>query len=80
MDSFPGPLEQVVTNLITNALAHAFDQRSDGLMTLTAAVEAADRVRLEFCDDGVGIPEEHLSRILIRSLPPKWDAAAPDWV
>ncbi len=63
MDSFPGPLEQVVTNLITNALAHAFDQRSDGLMTLTAAVEAEDRVLLEFCDDGVGIPEEHLSRI-----------------
>lgn len=63
MDSFPGPLEQVITNLMTNALTHAFEDRDTGMMRLQAESRDAAHVELRFSDDGVGIPADHLSRI-----------------
>ncbi|MDE2429019.1 MAG: PAS domain S-box protein, partial [Burkholderiales bacterium] len=63
MDSYPGPLEQVVTNLINNAVAHAFDGKEFGVMRLYATMSAPDSVRIEFSDDGIGIEDEQLSRI-----------------
>jgi signal transduction histidine kinase len=62
MDSYPGPLGQVVINFVNNALLHAFDAPG-GTMVLAAAPSGPDRVRIEFRDDGRGIPAEHLSRI-----------------
>ena len=67
MDSYPGPFGQVITNLINNALLHAFDQHNDGSastgrMRLSATVEGA-RVQIVFEDNGGGIAEQHLSRI-----------------
>jgi len=62
MDSYPGPLGQVLINFINNALLHAFDAPG-GRMVLAAELSGADRVRIEFRDDGRGIPAEHLSRI-----------------
>ena len=68
MDSYPGPFGQVITNLINNALLHAFGQMGrhgggkPGLMRLHA--RASDtRVSIVFEDDGGGIAEQHLSRI-----------------
>jgi len=34
MASYPGPLGQVIINLINNALIHGFDQRSSGTVTV----------------------------------------------
>ncbi|MGJ7916267.1 sensor histidine kinase [Massilia sp. LXY-6] len=62
MDSYPGPLGQVLINFVNNALLHAFDGPG-GTMVLAASRAGADRVRIEFRDDGRGIPAEHLSRI-----------------
>jgi ligand-binding sensor domain-containing protein/signal transduction histidine kinase len=62
MDSYPGPLGQVLINFVNNALLHAFDGPG-GHMVLSAGLAGADRVRIEFRDDGRGIPAEHLSRI-----------------
>lgn len=66
MDSYPGPLGQVITNLINNALVHAFgepgSQPGGGLMRLQASADEA-RVRIVFEDNGGGIAEQHLSRI-----------------
>ena len=62
MDSYPGPLGQVLINFVNNALLHAFDGPG-GSMVLSASLSGADRVRIEFRDDGRGIPSEHLSRI-----------------
>ena len=61
--SYPGPFGQVVTNLINNALLHAFDGRLNGLMRMTAREAPNQRVLFEFHDDGVGIPEQHIKRI-----------------
>ncbi|WP_317204421.1 ATP-binding protein [Janthinobacterium sp.] len=62
MDSYPGPFGQVITNLINNALLHAFEARSGGRMWLTAQL-AGERVRVSLRDDGAGIAREHRQRI-----------------
>ncbi|MBI3229753.1 MAG: PAS-domain containing protein [Burkholderiales bacterium] len=64
MDSFPGPLEQVIANLVNNALLHAYEGRRGGHMRLSAQIPAnRSRVLLEFNDDGCGIPSEIQDRI-----------------
>jgi ligand-binding sensor domain-containing protein/signal transduction histidine kinase len=63
LDSFPGPYGQVIINLINNALLHAFEGRSGGLMRMWAVPLGADQVRIVFQDNGVGIAIEHQARI-----------------
>jgi PAS domain S-box-containing protein len=62
MDSYPGPLGQIVTNLIINATVHAFGGRTQGSITVQAAADK-EGVRLRIDDDGVGIPPDLLPRI-----------------
>jgi signal transduction histidine kinase len=57
MISYPGPLEQVLTNLIQNALLHAFTQDSTGIIDLTASVEGDSVVLLRVSDNGSGISD-----------------------
>ncbi|WGG49052.1 ATP-binding protein [Rugamonas sp. DEMB1] len=63
MDSYPGPFGQVVTNLINNALLHAFSRERPGRMWLSASTPLEGRVQVAFRDDGGGIAPEHLTRI-----------------
>jgi signal transduction histidine kinase len=63
MLSYPGPLEQVVANLLDNALSHAFVDRPGGAITLRAMADGPDHVCIWFSDDGVGVSEESLARI-----------------
>ncbi|MDY0164333.1 ATP-binding protein [Desulfobotulus sp.] len=63
MDSYPGPLGQVLMNLITNALVHAFDGKKPGLLHIHAAAENPQWVRLCVEDNGCGIPEVHQKRV-----------------
>jgi signal transduction histidine kinase/PAS domain-containing protein len=64
MDSYPGPLGQVITNLINNAMIHGFAGRDEGTVTLSSrlAVEQ-DRVALSVSDNGNGIPPHIQPRI-----------------
>lgn len=64
MNSFPGPLGQVLTNLISNALTHGLGQRDHGEVRIRGAL-ANDRrqVVLTVSDDGVGISPAILPRI-----------------
>lgn len=63
LDTFPGPLGQVLTNLINNALIHAFEGRDHGVVYLSAEPGAAGHVVLRVRDDGLGIADENLPRI-----------------
>ncbi len=63
MESYPGPLGQVLTNMINNALFHGFEGREQGTVTIAAAEMVDGRVRLTVDDDGVGIPAAHLGRV-----------------
>lgn len=62
LDTYPGPLGQVVTNLLNNALAHAFDGRDSGTVVMRAE-KKHEMVELIVEDDGAGIPDEHQKRI-----------------
>lgn len=62
MDSQPGSVGQIVINLINNAYLHAFENRSDGVLTIKAS-EQDGAVNISFCDNGVGIPEENLAKL-----------------
>ena len=61
--SYPGPLGQIITNFITNALAHAFEGREAGNMHLTTRLLDHHHVEIKFSDDGIGITEQHLERV-----------------
>lgn len=63
LDGYPGPYGQVLTNLINNALLHAFDGRTHGTMRLQAQVVRPGHAEIRFSDDGVGISSENLGRI-----------------
>jgi len=62
LDSFPGPVGQVLTNLINNAIIHGFDGRDHGRIQLSGE-KAAGRVIIRVKDDGTGIPDDILPRI-----------------
>ncbi|SMC23073.1 PAS domain S-box-containing protein [Andreprevotia lacus DSM 23236] len=62
MDSFPGALEQIVSNLVNNSLLHGFAGREQGVMRLRAGPDG-EQVRLEYSDDGVGMSDDVLHHI-----------------
>ncbi len=62
MNSYPGILEQVLTNLIDNAIIHGAEGRSDCVVTLTATLQDS-RAMLTVDDNGNGISPENLARI-----------------
>jgi signal transduction histidine kinase len=63
MESYPGPLGQVVTNLINNAILHGYEGRSEGLIAVSAQLSAQGWVTLRVEDHGVGIARKDLPRI-----------------
>nr|WP_314625003.1 ATP-binding protein [uncultured Janthinobacterium sp.] len=64
MDSYPGPLGQVLSNLLENCLRHAFEGRSGGSIAITARGSAdGQSITLSIADTGVGIPADDLTHI-----------------
>ncbi|OWW18957.1 PAS domain S-box protein [Noviherbaspirillum denitrificans] len=63
MDSYPGPLGQVITNLVNNALLHGFEGRQSGTVWIEAVPTAEGWLELTVRDDGVGIAGANLNRI-----------------
>ncbi|WP_229214795.1 sensor histidine kinase [Duganella sp. HH101] len=63
MDSYPGPIGQVLINLVNNAIVHGFEGRSQGTITIDAALAEPGWLELRISDDGVGIVAEHIGRI-----------------
>ena len=63
MDSFPGALSQVITNLLVNAVTHAFDEGQPGKVEIIAHRLSEGMVGLTVSDNGHGIPPENMSKI-----------------
>ncbi|MDP5145826.1 ATP-binding protein [Shewanella sp. ULN5] len=63
MDSFPGPFGQVITNLFNNAIIHGFDGAKNGDINVKVSRQENDRIKLQFSDNGVGIPTSHIDKI-----------------
>lgn len=62
MHSYPGPLGQVVTNLVMNAVHHGFHDVQPGTITVSCARQG-DQACITVTDDGSGIAPEHLGKI-----------------
>lgn len=62
LDSYPGPLGQVFTNLVNNAVSHGLDGCTEGHMRCMAQRQG-DHVLIVFEDNGKGIPPEIIKRI-----------------
>lgn len=63
LDSYPGPLGQVLMNLINNALLHAFAGLDQGCITLRVRQTQAGWLCLTVSDNGCGISAENQKKI-----------------
>ncbi|MBF0316991.1 MAG: response regulator [Nitrospirae bacterium] len=62
LDSYPGAFAQVITNLVMNAITHAFEKDDSGNIDITA-VQKQNNVTVTVADNGKGIPEAILGKI-----------------
>ncbi|MDF9793769.1 signal transduction histidine kinase [Methylorubrum extorquens] len=63
LDSYPGALAQVVSNLALNAVIHAFPEGRPGTLLVDVSRLGDTQIRMTVRDDGRGIPRENLQRI-----------------
>ena len=63
LDSYPGPLDQVISNLVENTILHGLHEQPGGHILISVRQFETGYVELCFSDNGVGIPEENLQRI-----------------
>ncbi|CAN7612446.1 transporter substrate-binding domain-containing protein [Pseudoduganella sp. LjRoot289] len=62
LDSFPGPLAQVLSNLLENTLLHGFAGHPGGVVHIDATVQG-ERVLLTYADNGAGIPAAFRNKV-----------------
>jgi signal transduction histidine kinase len=64
LDSFPGAMSQIVTNMVVNSLVHGFERDQPGHITIRAHLdEEEDMVAFEYGDDGAGMDAETLAKL-----------------
>ncbi|MGR9116491.1 MAG: ATP-binding protein, partial [Gammaproteobacteria bacterium] len=63
MNSYPGAIGQILTNLVDNAVKHAFAGQEQGKMIVSASRMGNEKVLLEFSDNGMGMPPDTVKRI-----------------
>jgi signal transduction histidine kinase len=62
--TYPGALNQVLTNLINNSIIHGFNEQPGGNIYITVTSESNDDIYFQYSDDGVGIAEENLPKAM----------------
>lgn len=63
LHAYPGPLSQVVINLVQNALTHAFDPDDGGTITVATKSVNSREVEISVTDTGKGISPDLIDRI-----------------
>ncbi len=58
----PGPISQILVNLITNSLVHGFDEDQSGVVSISAKL-ASETLTIVYCDNGKGISPENIDKI-----------------
>ncbi|MGD1909514.1 MAG: AAA family ATPase [Rivularia sp. (in: cyanobacteria)] len=62
IDTYPGAIAQIVTNLAMNSLNHAYQPGEKGQIHFQIS-QQHDEISMEYSDDGCGIPPNNLSKI-----------------
>ena len=62
-DSYPGPLGQVLTNLINNCILHGYGEAASGKIYIDVHAEGNDSVCLDVRDEGQGIAPQNIDRV-----------------
>jgi signal transduction histidine kinase len=62
IDSKPGPINQILINLIMNSLIHAFENKEHGVIKVGVTVTNS-RCYVHYSDNGAGVPEHIKKRI-----------------
>ncbi len=62
IDSYPGALSQVITNIIMNAIIHAYDKGQKGHILIRTVLDGSN-VHINCSDDGKGMTTESLKKV-----------------
>ena len=62
LDSFPGALSQIITNLVVNSLVHGFENDAAGKIRIAAHFDH-EFVQLEYSDNGAGMDAATLGQL-----------------
>ena len=63
LESFPGAVSQIVTNMVMNSLVHGYQRDQAGKIRISAALEDDDTVVFTYSDDGAGMEPEMLAKL-----------------
>lgn len=63
LDSYPGPVGQVLSQLIDNAVAHGFADHREGSIDVRVWPSGRESVRITVHDNGIGIPPADLPQV-----------------
>ncbi len=62
VEVFPGPIYQVITNLVMNSMIHAFDGEKQGEIKIEIKSEK-NTATINYSDNGIGIPSDNIPMI-----------------
>lgn len=63
LDSYPGPLAQVISNLAFNSVLHAYPDGRTGTLAIDVVRLGEERIRIVFRDNGIGIAKINIHKI-----------------
>ncbi len=62
IETYPGSISQIITNLIINSIRHGFKEKEKGIINIEITYEN-EKIRLIYTDSGRGIKKENLNKI-----------------
>jgi signal transduction histidine kinase len=62
LESHPGAVSQILTNMVMNSLVHGFEDGQAGRIGIRAAHDG-ETVTLEYADDGIGMDQDTLGKL-----------------
>ncbi|MES2296157.1 MAG: GAF domain-containing sensor histidine kinase [Pseudomonadota bacterium] len=62
LESFPGAISQIVTNMVVNSLVHGFEHEGEGRIAIAVKAEGED-IAMEYSDNGVGMDADTLGKL-----------------